>query len=113
MRRVVRPTVLAALALAAAVPAAGLTAPVASAATNTAYLKLVFNCASFGPTTVTVSGPGRTSSVRDDTGTHYLSGRGGIWIVKRLANGRIAPKTAHLNVPAGTTRTVIVCNSSW
>ncbi|TCC41266.1 hypothetical protein [Kribbella speibonae] len=113
MRRVVRSTVLAAVALAAAIPAAGVTAPAASAASNTAYLKLVFNCANYGPTTVNVNGPGRTSSVRDDTGTHYLTGRGGIWIVKRLANGRIAPKTAYLNVPANTTRTVIVCNANW
>ncbi|MGW7679463.1 hypothetical protein ACWGID_01900 [Kribbella sp. NPDC054772] len=113
MRRVVRPIVLAALALATAIPAAGITAPAASAASNAAYLKLVFNCAKFGSPTVTVDGPGAKTSVRDDTGTYYFKGRGGIWTVKRLANGVIAPKTAYLNIPANTTRTVIVCNKNW
>lgn len=109
----VRPAILAAtLALTAAVPAVG-GAPAASAVENKAYLKMVFNCSDVGPVTVTVNGPGVQASARDTVGTYYFQGRGGVYTVKRLANGRIAPKTAYLSIPANTTRTVLVCNSRW
>ncbi|WP_432941571.1 hypothetical protein ACQPXM_33880 [Kribbella sp. CA-253562] len=114
MFRVIRSTLLAAaLVMATLVPTVGNTAPAAAAVQNEAYLKLVFNCGSVGDVTVTVTGPGVQASARDSIGTYYFQGRGGTYIVKRLANGRIAPKTAYLSVRAGTTRTVLVCNSSW
>ncbi|MFB6722223.1 hypothetical protein ACFCV3_18750 [Kribbella sp. NPDC056345] len=114
MFRVVRATLLAAaLVMGALVPTVGNTAPAAAAVQNKAYLKLVFNCGKVGGVSVTIEGPGVRAGARDTIGTYYFQGRGGIYIVKRLANGRIAPKTAYLSVRAGTTRTVLVCNSNW
>lgn len=110
MRRVVRPTILASLALAIAIPAAGFTArqlrPSRTGPTSSSSSTAL---------STTPRGerqrPGYKGSVKDDTGTRYVKGRGGMWVVKRVANGLIAPKTANLNIPANTTRTVVVCNS--
>ncbi|MGC4942611.1 hypothetical protein [Kribbella sp. DT2] len=110
MRRVVRRS---ALALGLVATLAGGLVPQASAAPNKAYLKMQWNCSRVGDVTVTISGPGVKASGRDKVGTQYFQGRAGTYIVKRLANGRIAPKTAYLTIAPNTTRTVLVCNDKW
>ncbi|WP_433559276.1 hypothetical protein ACQPWY_14020 [Pseudonocardia xinjiangensis] len=113
MLRIVSRSVLAALlALGIAIPAVAV-APEASAAPNKAYLKMVWNCASVGDVTVTISGPGIKASGRHSSHTTTFQGRAGVYIVERLSNGRIASKKAFLQIPVNTTRTVLVCNENW
>ncbi|MFI7452812.1 hypothetical protein ACIBQX_35370 [Nonomuraea sp. NPDC049714] len=114
MLSIVRRSALAgALAMSLAVATVGFAPPSAAATPPYGLLKLVFRCAHVGGVSVTVVGPGVAGSARDSNGTYYFRGRPGAYRVKRLANGRIAPRSRLIQIPKFSTRTVNVCSLKW
>jgi multidrug efflux pump subunit AcrA (membrane-fusion protein) len=114
MFRIVRRSALAgALAMGVAMAAIGFTPASAAASPPYALVKLVFRCTHVGPVTVTVEGPGVAASSRRNTGTSYFRGRPGVYKIKRLANGRIAPRSRSIAIKKFSTRTIRVCSLKW
>lgn len=113
LRIVRRSAITGAFAMGVAMAAVGIAPSPASATPPYALVKLVFNCSRVGPVSVTVEGPGVAASARNNKGTSRFRGRPGVFKVKRLSNGRIAPKSASIRIGNFSTRTIKVCSSKW
>ncbi|MFI7451336.1 hypothetical protein ACIBQX_27830 [Nonomuraea sp. NPDC049714] len=108
-----RSALVSALAMGVAMAAIGFTPASAAATPPYALVKLVFRCTHVNPVRVTVKGPGVVGAVRRSTGTSYFRGRPGVYRVKRIGNGRIAPRTRYFKIKDNSTRTINVCSLKW
>lgn len=115
LRVVRRAAVVVALATGTAIAAFGFppAPPSLSPARPYALVTLVFDCASVGPVTTIIEGPGIASDVRDDSGSITFRAQPGDFTVRRLSNGRIAARTGSISIPPFSTRTIRVCSDNW